>query len=55
MQVHYMNYANIVDGSYFRLDLEEVKINNTSPISSILNNMNKVYTNGACEIYEKNS
>ncbi len=46
----YMNHMNVVDG----LIVGQAKTSNTSAIFPILNNMNKVYTNGGSEIYEKN-
>lgn len=48
----YMSRANVVNGTIRGPNANELK-SNTTLIFSRLVNMNKVFTNGACEIYEK--
>jgi uncharacterized membrane protein len=51
----YLSRMNVVDGvMLLGPNLNLLNINDTSVIFSILDNTNKVYTNGACEIYETN-
>jgi uncharacterized membrane protein len=51
----YLSRMNVVDGvMLIGPNINTLNVNDTSVISSILDNTNKVYTNGACEIYETN-
>jgi uncharacterized membrane protein len=51
----YMSRMNVVDGLVLLgNDIGQLTINNTSVVYSLLDNTNKVYTNGACDIYEIN-
>ncbi len=50
----YMSRMNVVDGLIIQFLTAGATVNNSSVIFPVLNDLNKVYTNGACEIYQKN-
>ena len=50
--VVYLGRINVINGTIIKYGTAGVKLWNITEISPILNNLNKVYSNGGCEIYE---